>query len=398
MKKLGKPGTDSYSDIIRPLKKSNMTEMDFDRQARFQALRLQRFYLAQLIYGICYLVIATTWATGTYMGSNAMAMSHYLLGFGTQAIFFFMFRTGFNLRFKDPSLTSAQIIVALLLQTYLLALAGPVRSTILVAYCLILLFGVFQLSRIAYLAHAAFALVCYGSLIFINMRFELYPQTLSIALLEWFVLACFMLWLTILGSYIRELRERLQQRHTTLQQHQQSLRGMMEQLQNLATTDTLTGLPNRRHFLDEAQRRMALLGNGQTLGLALIDLDHFKRINDLYGHSAGDLVLQSFARIARSNLRGDDMVARFGGEEFVVLLDSCDLATLQHCVERIRLNFANARYPSLPEGVQCTLSTGLCLIHPEDSLELRISQADEALYRAKEGGRNCSRTHQNVYA
>ena len=375
-----------------------MTEKDFDQQARFQALRLQRFYLAQLIYGICYIVIATTWATGTYIGSNAMALSHYLLGFGTQAVFFVMLKSGFNLRFKDPSLTSAQIIVALLLQTYLLALAGSVRSTILVAYCLILLFGVFQLSRLAYLAHAAFALICYGTLIGINRQFEIYPQTLPIALLEWFVLACFMLWLTILGSYIRELRERLQQRHTTLQQHQQSLRGMMEQLQSLATTDTLTGLPNRRYFLDEAHRRMALLGKGQTLGLALIDLDHFKRINDLYGHSAGDEVLQSFARIVRTSLRGDDMVARFGGEEFVVLLGNCDLTTLQHCVERIRLTFANARYPSLPEGVQCTMSTGLCLIHPEDSIELRISQADEALYRAKASGRNCSSTHPAVYA
>ncbi|SDR95296.1 diguanylate cyclase (GGDEF) domain-containing protein [Halopseudomonas litoralis] len=375
-----------------------MIEMDVNRQARYQALRLQRFYLAQLIYGISYLIIAVTWATGSYTGSNAMAMSHYLLGFGSQAVFFVMFKTGFNLRFKDPSLTSAQIIVALLLQTYLLAFAGPVRSTILVAYCLILLFGVFQLSRIAYLAHAAFALVCYGSLVVINMHFELYPQTLSIALLEWFVLACFMLWLTILGSYIRELRERLQQRHTTLQQHQQSLRGMMEQLQNLASTDTLTGLPNRRYFLDEVHRRMALLGNGQTLGLALIDLDHFKRINDLYGHSAGDDVLQSFACIARTNLRGDDMVARFGGEEFVVLLGNCDLATLQHCVERIRMNFANTHHPSLPESAHCTMSAGLCLIHPEDSLEVRISQADEALYRAKAGGRNCSRIHEDVYA
>src|SRR5690606_41512667 len=116
------------------------------------------------------------------------------------------------------------------------------------------LFGVFQLSRVAYLVHAALALACYGVLIFLNQHLDIYPQTLSFALLEWFVLACFMVWLIILGSYIRELRERLQQRPSTLNQHQQSLLSMMYQLHNLATNDSLTGLPNRRHVLYDAQR------------------------------------------------------------------------------------------------------------------------------------------------
>ena len=375
-----------------------MTESERDRQARFQALRLQRFYLAQSTYMIAYVVITVTWATGAYLGSNAMALSHFALGLLTQGTFFIMFKTGLNLRFRDPSLTSVQIIVALLLQTYLLALVGEIRGTVLVAYCLILLFGVFQMSRAAYLIHAAFALMCYATLIIINQRWQIYPQSLTVALLEWFVLACFLLWLIILGSYIRELRERLQQRHSTLQQHQQTLRSMMDQLQNLASTDALTSLPNRRYFIDEARRRNTLLARGQTLGLALIDLDHFKRINDLYGHSAGDQVLQEFARIARANLRGNDMVARFGGEEFVLLLDNCDLATLHHCVERIRQGLAAHPFTVLPEDVRCTLSAGICLIHPEDDLEWRISQADEALYQAKAEGRNCTRAHEEAYA
>ena len=369
-----------------------------DSQARFQALRLQRFYLAQTTYCIAYVVISVTWATGQYLGTNAMALSHFVLGLVTQVTFLIMFKTGFNLRFRDPSLTSVQIIVAMLLQTYLLALVGEIRGTILVAYCLILLFGVFQMSRTAYLMHAALALVCYAALIAINQIVGIYPQTLTVAFLEWFVLACFLLWLIILGSYIRELRERLQQRHSTLQQHQQTLKTMMDQLQNLASTDALTNLPNRRYFIDEARRRNTLLARGQSMGLALIDLDHFKRINDLYGHSAGDQVLQEFARIARANLRGNDMVARFGGEEFVLLLDTCDLATLHHCVERIRQGLANHAFTALPADVRCTLSAGICLIHPEDDLEWRISQADQALYQAKAEGRNCTCAQEEAYA
>ncbi len=375
-----------------------MTNPESVQLARHQALRLQRFYLAQFTYLIAYAVIALTWAMGNYLGNNAMALSHFALGFVSQLIFFGIFKTGLNLRFKDPSLTSAQIIIALLLQTYLLAMVGEIRGTVLGAYCLILLFGVFQMSRTVYLMHAAFTLTCYACLIVINRHFEIYPQSLSIALLEWFVLACFLLWTIMLGSYIRELRERLQQRHTTLQQHQNTLRDMMGQLQSMASTDALTSLPNRRFFIDEAQRRNTLLTRGETMGIAMIDLDHFKRINDQYGHAVGDQVLQEFARIARRNLRGNDIVARFGGEEFVLLLDNCDLATLHHCVERIRQELAADVFSTLPDDVRCTLSAGICLIHPEDDLEWRLSQADDALYAAKNSGRNCTRTHEEAYA
>lgn len=375
-----------------------MTEPDPAQQARYQALRLQRFYLAQATYLISYVVIAAAWASGNYLGTHTMALSHFVLGAVTQLVFFFLFKTGLNLRARDPSLTSSQTIVALLLLTYLLAYIGEIRGSILVAYCLILMFGAFQMSRRAYLLHAMLALGCYAALVVINQQVHIYPQTLASASLELFVLACFLLWVSMVGSYIRELRDRLLQRHATLQQHQQTLRSMMDQLQNLASTDALTDLPNRRHFIEEAQRRITLLGQGQTMGLALIDLDHFKRINDLYGHSAGDKVLQDFAHIARNNLRGNDMVARFGGEEFVLLLDRCDLATLHHCVERIRQGLASHSFDALPDTVKCTLSAGICLIHPEDSLEWRISQADEALYRAKREGRNCTRAHEAAYA
>src|SRR5690606_20702226 len=104
---------------------------------------------------IAYVVIAVTWATGHYLGSNAMALSHYALGFITQFTFFLIFTTGLNLRWRDPRPTRPQIIVALLLQTYLLALVGEMRGSIMLAYCLTLPFGVFPMSRTPYLIHAA---------------------------------------------------------------------------------------------------------------------------------------------------------------------------------------------------------------------------------------------------
>ncbi len=365
---------------------------------KFQKLRLQRFYLAQLSYLITYVVIALAWVAGQYSAGAAMAVSHVAAALVTQLVFFVMITTGFNLRFRDPSLTNAQLAVATLLASYLLMFAGDIRGSLIMLYPLSLLFGVFHLKLREFIWHAAFAMVCFSLVQLWDISIHYSPKSASVHLLEWFVLASFLCWLCVLGNYIRRLRERLQLRHNTLQLHQETLKGMMGQLQNLASTDSLTGLANRRHFLDEAERRMHLLPPGKALGIALMDLDHFKQINDTYGHAAGDEVLQRFAHLVRDNLREEDLVARFGGEEFILLLDKTDLGTLQHCVERIRTAFAGIEFTQLPEGSRCTFSAGLALVRAGDNLEARILQADQALYSAKEHGRNRCEVHESVYA
>ncbi|MEH6566175.1 MAG: GGDEF domain-containing protein [Halopseudomonas sp.] len=371
-----------------------MSELQDANSDKFQALRLQRFYLAQINYLITYVVIGVAWAAGQYDASAWMATTHVLLGLLTQTVFWVLLKSGLNLRFREPSMTNAQIVVAILLTTYLLAFAGSLRGSLVMVYANILTFGIFQLTRRDLVLQALLALTCFGGLIAIESYRGPSAQNLTLSLVQWFILACFLGCLSFTGSYIRELRERLQQRHSTLQAHQETLRGMMGQLQNLATTDSLTGLANRRYFIDEAHRRMTLMRPNQLLGVALIDLDHFKRINDLYGHSAGDEVLQGFATLARDSLRDGDLVARFGGEEFVILLSNADLGALHQCMERIRASFGKMQFSCLPEGVHCTLSAGLSLIRQEDDLEACLNSADQALYMAKNSGRNRCEHHQ----
>ncbi len=161
--------------------------------------------------------------------------------------------------------------------------------------------------------------------------------------------------------------------------------------QEAANTDALTGLHNRR-WLEE----MLLRTRGRTLedlapvSLIMLDVDHFKRFNDDYGHQAGDYVLQMVARAMQSGLRPNDMVARYGGEEFTVLLPFTDLAGALKVAERLRieveqsrLEYQNSKIPSV------TVSLGVSEWVPGQPLEHLIGEADQALYRAKQKGRNC---------
>lgn len=247
---------------------ARVTEMDSStQQKRFQALRLQRFYLAQINYTITYVLMLMTWLAGLYTGSFGQWISHYVLGALTQGAIFVLFKSNLNLRFKDPSLTNLQLITATVLITYLLYFLVDLRGITLMLYPIVLIFGVFQLSIAAFIAHAVFAVACYTALLSFEYAVGSTPRPFTVQLLEWLILACFLGWLSLFGNYVRGLREGLQQRHSTLKQHQETLKGMMGQLRSLAETDSLTSLPNRRHFLAEAQRRIDLLEPGKTSAL-----------------------------------------------------------------------------------------------------------------------------------
>lgn len=136
-----------------------------------------------------------------------------------------------------------------------------------------------------------------------------------------------------------------------------------------------------------AERELLRLPAHAQYGLALIDLDHFKRINDRYGHAAGDRVLQTFATLAQACLREGDVLARYGGEEFVLLLPNVNLDQISVCCERLREAFAAAE----PLGLSLTglsLSIGMTRLQRGDNLDLALQRADQALYRAKHNGRN----------
>lgn len=162
-------------------------------------------------------------------------------------------------------------------------------------------------------------------------------------------------------------------------------------LEKLSETDPLTGAFNRRGFLRLAElefergRRSAW-----PLSTIMIDIDHFKQVNDAYGHAAGDLVLAAVAEGCRAHVRDSDLLARFGGEEFLVLMADCTVETAHEIVERLRLAVAAARVPTIRGEISVTASFGIATVDPRiTDLETAIRLADEALYEAKNAGRNC---------
>ncbi len=162
-------------------------------------------------------------------------------------------------------------------------------------------------------------------------------------------------------------------------------------LERMSITDDLTGLHNRRYFntvLEHEFQRSKR--HGSDLSCLLLDLDHFKQVNDTCGHECGDTVLREFASILNDSVRRSDFVFRFGGEEFLILLPQTDIEGAVQAGEKIRLRTANEKFGNMSHVVTITVSIGISSMHkqqPEKPNDL-IAFADKALYTAKEKGRN----------
>ena len=165
----------------------------------------------------------------------------------------------------------------------------------------------------------------------------------------------------------------------------------LQRAQAEARLDPLTGLRNRRGFEEAAKEIAAQYGGLQGTGLLMADIDHFKRVNDQHGHLLGDKVLRAVAHVLKSNIKGRDVAARLGGEEFSILLPETSLAGATAVARHICSLVAHGRIKrSTGEGTigQVTLSIGLAVAETAESLERLMERADAALYRAKEVGRN----------
>ncbi|MDZ4334107.1 MAG: GGDEF domain-containing protein, partial [Pseudomonas sp.] len=189
-----------------------------------------------------------------------------------------------------------------------------------------------------------------------------------------------------------EVAQRLQsltQKVADMEQEAQSFRDHLEEQRQKALIDPLTGLPNRAGWTERLELEMARWKRyGGELLLAVLDIDHFKRINDGYGHLAGDKVLKIIAGELAKRLRKTDFIARFGGEEFVLLIPSTPLEGGRQLLQTLLDGVEQCPFHFRGERVTITLSAGLTAFVGDEGSDKVFERADQALYRAKSGGRN----------
>jgi diguanylate cyclase (GGDEF)-like protein len=183
---------------------------------------------------------------------------------------------------------------------------------------------------------------------------------------------------------------------TRAKEAEMAFRAAHAELERLAMTDDLTGVSNRRHFLSHLEsERQRVLRYKHPVSLAMLDLDHFKQVNDRYGHPAGDTVLKHFAGLLRSHMRCEDVIGRLGGEEFALLMPETTPHNAQIVLERMRHALAQMRLDFIAPGFAYTFSAGIAFFPLTESSACNhwIQVADQALYQAKTGGRNRTVLH-----
>jgi diguanylate cyclase (GGDEF)-like protein len=164
---------------------------------------------------------------------------------------------------------------------------------------------------------------------------------------------------------------------------------LYHQALKMAYTDPLTQTNNRASFEDSVKREMSLAARGdKSLSVIFLDIDHFKTINDYYGHACGDVALSSVAKWIKESLRASDLVFRFGGEEFVILLSDTDINGAKLLAERIRISIEQHTLAYDMSAIKITASLGVSGLQVNDTVDSFIGRADDAMYQAKRSGRN----------
>lgn len=349
-----------------------------------QALRIRRFLIAFASYAMWMLIVSYCYLQGLFRMSLTGTIYLSCMVFFMNLCFYALFRTGLNKRFSDPSLTLLQMSLATLWVMIMAYHLNEARGIMLLNYLVVFIFGTFRLNLRQFCILSALAVVSYAFVIILLL--ENHPETvnLKVELLYLAILGAVLFWFSFVGSYISTLRKKLSRANTELNR-------AMDLIKQQAIHDDLTGVYNRGHMFHILSREKSLADRGgPSFSLCMLDLDDFKHVNDTFGHISGDSVLRTLSRIIRENIRQQDYIARFGGEEFVLILGYPDLHDAMKCVERLRCLIAEAAYPGLPDDFRITASMGLTRYTPVESLDSLLNRADDALYRAKRSGKNSS--------
>ena len=297
--------------------------------------------------------------------------------------FILVVRSGLTQAWSDPVLTLPHAMVSLFLCGAAYVLLGEHRVNVLVLMAQTIVVAMLRLRprQVLGLGVAA-ALMLVAAFSLVNWL-DTGGGVLSRGATHLVVGCASLLLLSLVAKWVSDIRIEI-----SLQAKE--LRKAVLTVRQMATLDQLTGLLNRRVMRDtlESERQLAER-HGTQWCVALIDLDHFKQVNDRHGHPTGDAVLKGFAELARAHLRAVDQVGRWGGEEFLVMFPKTQLNEAHASLERLRKALNAWRLPDHPM-LQMSFSAGLVQAEPDETLDHMVERADKTMYQAKASGRNRS--------
>jgi diguanylate cyclase (GGDEF)-like protein len=347
----------------------------------------QRLTLALL--GLAALVTATVvlllvYAAGIGVAEvgevSVLIVLYFIFIFG----FYGVIRSGLNRRFADPTLAMPQTIMAQSLIAASYAVTGPVHGATVIMLSLVMVFGMFSLRPASVRLACVYTVTLMGIVMFWCVRYTPLHYPARQEIFNFALTAIVMLAISQLSGQLTDMRTRLKTQKIALEQ-------ALSHIREMAARDELTGLPNRRRMMtllqEHATRRAR---GGQRFFVCIIDLDHFKNINDTHGHAAGDAVLRAFATQAQVVLRTTDIIGRWGGEEFLLLLPETPPGDPTLGVQRLRDSLADMPASAALHDVRVRFSAGFARYEEDEPIDQAIERADRALYAAKSAGRNRS--------
>ncbi len=367
-------------EFMKALEDRPISRFLFGASAKQRRL-IGRTALAGLVGGL--LLVLHFFEVQNGLMTNAQLRWLTVVTLSGTAVFYGLLRFGMGSRIgKQHNWTFAQQFFAIVIMVWTFAVVGPDRAAVIGLLVLILIFGVFAFRPREMVGLAILTLVMLAAAMFWQHLYDRLAPPLSVSIFQFCYAVLAIGPVCVVSAQINGLQRALAGK-------KEALENALEQIRRLAESDDLTGLMNRRAMA--AMMRLELRGQHPVppqISIALIDIDFFKSVNDKYGHQMGDEVLRRFAEVGKSTLRAGDMFARWGGEEFLMMLQDTSVAQGMECLERVRHALAETSFDDISPGLRITISAGVTDLHLHDTLERAVERADQAMYGAKQSGRD----------
>lgn len=346
-------------------------------------LRLRLCFLASCMYALWIAVMVESMVEGIAF-STPLALATIGVDLIAMLAFYILVRSGRTAHMADPALVLPQMMLAYVVSSFNYIAQPDARGPLLQVMCLVQVFGLINLTprQVAIggftaIVSLVITWIC-GTLWLPTAVFDPGVQALQMATGA-FILAL----LTIMSHNYARVRQQVRQQ-------KKDLANAVARVEHIVSHDTLTSIYNRHHMLEALQRELSRSDrSGQSFAAVILDIDHFKQVNDQHGHQVGDEVLESFAAMMQEVLRDTDTIGRWGGEEFLLILPDADpAARAMTGLHRLRSTLQDTIVSCARPQLRTRFSAGIAIPKPGETIDGLLERADHALYSAKKQGRD----------